>query len=57
MGISRQLVFPSYAIFASMLANNPREHRRIAENGRRHLEESLAEAETCWKGWKELLDS
>jgi hypothetical protein len=41
--------------YASMLANNPREHRRIAENGRRHLEETLAEPEACWKPWEELL--
>ena len=41
--------------FASFLAHNPREHRRIAENGRRHLEKVLSDEGDCWSGWKELL--
>ena len=40
--------------YASHLAMNPKEHRRIAENGRRHLLE-LVDDEICWNGWKEIL--
>lgn len=40
---------------ASMLAMRPEEHRRVAENGRRHLEESLVDPEACWRGWEEVL--
>lgn len=42
--------------YASMLARNPREHRRLAENGRRHLEEHLAHPDSCWRGWQEFFD-
>ena len=41
--------------YASMLAMNPKEHRRLAENGRRHLEENLVSSDACWQGWEELL--
>lgn len=40
--------------YASYLAMNPGEHRRLAENGRRHLEHTLAEPERCWDGWQEI---
>jgi glycosyltransferase involved in cell wall biosynthesis len=40
---------------ASMLAMNPSEHRRLAENGRRYLEERLVCADACWNGWEEVL--
>ena len=36
---------------ASALAADPGEHRRIAENGRRHLEDGLARPETCFAPW------
>jgi glycosyltransferase involved in cell wall biosynthesis len=39
---------------ASHLAFDRAEHRRIAERGRRHLEQ-LVDAERCWRGWEELL--
>lgn len=42
--------------YASMLAMNPCEHRRIAEKGRRYLEETLVQRETCWQGWQQVLD-
>lgn len=41
--------------YASLLAMNPREHRRIASNARAYLEEQLGNAEKCWQGWKPLL--
>ena len=41
---------------ASALAADPGEHRRIAENGRRHLEDCLARPETCFAPWEGLLD-
>jgi len=41
--------------FASVLAMNPDEHRRIAENGRQHLESKLMDPEVCWKGWITVL--
>jgi hypothetical protein len=42
--------------YASWLAHHPAEHRRIAENGRRHLETVLVDEERCWVGWAEVLD-
>jgi glycosyltransferase involved in cell wall biosynthesis len=45
------------SFYASMLAMNPLEHRRVAEKGRRYLEESLVSAEQCWSGWQEVLES
>jgi len=41
---------------ASMLAMNPREHRRIAENGRSYLEEKFFRPEECWSAWHEILN-
>jgi hypothetical protein len=41
--------------FASMLAHNPKEHRRVAEQGRRQLEEMLVERDACLEGWLEVL--
>ncbi len=41
--------------YASVLAMNPAQHRRIAENGRAYLEENLANPEACWRGWQEVL--
>jgi glycosyltransferase involved in cell wall biosynthesis len=43
--------------YASMLAMNPEEHRRVARNGRRFLNEKLANAETCWLAWQEVLET
>lgn len=40
--------------YASMLAHNPLEHRRLAENGRLHLQE-LTRPEVCILGWKKVL--
>lgn len=42
--------------YASALAADPREHRRLAENGRRHLEERLANPAACFAPWAALLD-
>jgi glycosyltransferase involved in cell wall biosynthesis len=42
------------SFIASMLAHDPAEHRRVAENGRKHLEQ-LINPEKCWAGWKQVL--
>jgi hypothetical protein len=39
--------------YASRLAFDPTEHRRLAENGRRHLE-TLVDRDACWAGWEAL---
>ncbi|HEX8917110.1 MAG TPA: hypothetical protein VF898_01280 [Chloroflexota bacterium] len=41
--------------YASLLAMNPAEHRRMSENGRAYLEEMLVDPERCWCGWKDVL--
>jgi glycosyltransferase involved in cell wall biosynthesis len=41
--------------YASLLAHNPDEHRRIARNGRHHLDTTLADPDSCFAGWHELL--
>jgi glycosyltransferase involved in cell wall biosynthesis len=41
--------------YASVLAHDPATHRRIAEEGRRFLEEKLVSREACWRGWQEIL--
>ena len=41
---------------ASMLAMNPAEHRRIAENGRTYLEENFFCPEASWAAWSEILN-
>lgn len=41
--------------YASELARNPDRHRRMAQNGRLYLEDTLGDAETCWSGWAEIL--
>lgn len=43
--------------FASWLAMNPAEHRRIAENGRSHLERVLSKPDACWRCWDDLFRS
>ena len=43
--------------YASELARDPDRHRRIAENGRRHLEQTLGDEDVCWKGWAEILEA
>ncbi len=40
---------------ASMMAMNPREHRRVAENAREHLHRAFAQVEACWRGWQDVL--
>jgi hypothetical protein len=40
---------------ASWLAFHPEAHRRMAEAGRRHLEEVLMDEEACWAAWRDLL--
>jgi len=40
---------------ASDLAHDPHLHRRLAENGRRHLKERLIDPERTWRGWLEVL--
>jgi glycosyltransferase involved in cell wall biosynthesis len=42
------------SFIASMLAHDPAEHRRVAENGRKHLEQ-LVNPEKCWAGWEEVI--
>jgi hypothetical protein len=42
--------------YASMLAMNPREHRRVAENGRSYVEEKFFSPEACWSGWQQVLE-
>lgn len=37
--------------YASLLAMNPREHRRVAENGRTYLE-AMSSPERCWETWE-----
>lgn len=43
--------------YASMLAMNSVEHRRVARNGRSFLERELANAETCWSAWQGVLEN
>jgi hypothetical protein len=40
---------------ATMLAHNPWKHRRMAENGRAHLETVVNSAEESWRGWEYVL--
>jgi len=40
--------------YASWLSFHPREHRRMAEDARRHLEVALVDESACWAGWAEL---
>jgi glycosyltransferase involved in cell wall biosynthesis len=40
---------------ASWLAFHPAAHRRMAQAGRRRLEEVLVDEEACWAGWRVLL--
>jgi hypothetical protein len=39
---------------ATHLAHHPEEHRRLAENGRRHLD-AMWGADACWQPWADLL--
>jgi hypothetical protein len=41
--------------YAGELARDPDRHRRIAENGRRYLEQTLGDSDTCWEGWAQIL--
>jgi glycosyltransferase involved in cell wall biosynthesis len=41
--------------YASALSRNPQEHRRLAENGREHLQSRLVDLEACWRGWQAVL--
>jgi hypothetical protein len=41
--------------YASMLAMQPERHRRMAENGRSHLERRLTNPDICWNGWTSVL--
>jgi glycosyltransferase involved in cell wall biosynthesis len=41
--------------YASLLAHDPARHRRMAENGRKHLEEQFGDADRCWQGWQAVL--
>lgn len=40
---------------ASFLAMNPQAHRRMAESGRRHLEEQLTDPQASWRAWQQVL--
>jgi hypothetical protein len=41
--------------YASMLAMNPAEHRRLAANGREHLEQTLVSHADAFRGWEQVL--
>jgi hypothetical protein len=41
--------------YASMLAMNPAEHRRLAANGREHLQQTLVRHADAFRGWEEVL--
>ncbi len=41
--------------YASFLAMNPAVHRRIAEAGRRYLEDVLTDVEASWRAWQQIL--
>ncbi len=41
--------------YASLLAMNAREHKRMAENGREYLEHNFSNAEACWSPWETWL--
>lgn len=43
--------------YASLLAHNPIRHRRMAEAGRRYLEEVLMVEDACWRPWADMLSS
>lgn len=45
------------ADYATRLAHDPSQHRRMAEQGRRYLEERLSAPDACWRGWEALLDA
>ncbi len=41
--------------YASLLAHDPMRHRRMAEAGRRYLEQVISHEQACWKPWIEIL--
>jgi glycosyltransferase involved in cell wall biosynthesis len=41
--------------YASLLANNPKRHRRMAEAGRRYLEQVISDEQACWEPWRKVL--
>jgi hypothetical protein len=40
---------------AGELAHDPDKHKVLAENGRRHLETVLIDADACWEPWESVL--
>jgi hypothetical protein len=41
--------------YASLLAHDPKRHRRMAQAGRRHLEHVISNEQACWEPWTEVL--
>jgi hypothetical protein len=41
--------------YASLLAHDPKRHRRMAEAGRRYLEQVISDEQACWEPWIEVL--
>ncbi len=41
--------------YASLLAHDPERHRRMAEAGRRYLDEVISNEQACWEPWIEIL--
>jgi hypothetical protein len=41
--------------YASLLAHDPKRHRRMAEAGRCHLEHVVSNEQACWEPWVEML--
>jgi serine/threonine protein kinase len=40
--------------YASLLAHDPQRHRRMAEAGRRYLEQVISAEQACWEPWMEI---
>jgi hypothetical protein len=41
--------------YASLLAHDPKRHRRMAEAGRCHLDQVISNEQACWEPWAEML--
>ena len=41
--------------YASLLAHDPKRHRRMAEAGRRFLEQVISDDQGCWEPWIDVL--
>jgi glycosyltransferase involved in cell wall biosynthesis len=43
--------------YATVLAHDPKRHRRMAENGRAHLETVVNSASESWRAWEDVLSA